>query len=139
MPSPCCEWGRPATQRPAGFQKAESWWSGPCDSSSVSMGRVAGYSRDWQYRKRAHALRAVDEDTFDVRRSGWAGVETGIALVAELGPAIGVVQIDDNVGGIEEHDQVLRKVSDGVDVEIRLAQEHGAGLRDGEGGADDGD
>src|SRR6202040_2735866 len=93
MPYPCCEWDRPATQRPAGFQKAESWWSGPCDSSSVSMGRVAGCSRDWQDGKRAHALRAVDEDTFNVRRRGWAGVETGIVLVAELSPAIGVVQI----------------------------------------------
>src|ERR1700731_5381136 len=131
MPYPCLEWGRPATQRPAGFQKAESWWSGPCDSSSVSMGRVAGYSRDWQYRKRAHALRAVDEDTFDVRRSGWAGVETGIASVAELRPAIGVVQIDDNVGGIEEHDQVLREAEDRVEVKGGIAQGGGAGLRAG--------
>jgi hypothetical protein len=48
-------------------------------------------------------------------------VETGIVPVAELRPAIGVVQIDDNVGGIEEHDQVLRKVGDRVDAKIRLA------------------
>src|ERR1700730_3752515 len=132
MPYPCCERGRPATQRPAGYQKAESWWCGPCDSSSVSMGRVGGCSRDWQDGKRAHALGAVDEDTCDVRRRGRAGVETGIVLVAELGPAIGVVQIDDDVGGIEEHDQVLREVGHRIDAEVGIAQEDGAGLRDGE-------
>src|SRR4029077_558429 len=87
---------------------------------------------DWQDGKRAHALRAVDEDTFDIRRRGWAGVETGIVTVAELRPPIGVVQIDDNVGGIEEHDQVLREVGDRVDAEVGIAQEDGAGLRDGE-------
>src|SRR5437764_278351 len=118
MPYPCCESGRPATQRPAGYQKAESWWSGPCDSSSVSKGRVGGCSRDWQDGKRAHALRAVDENTLDVCRRGRTGVETGIVPVAKLGPAIGVVQIDDNVGGIEEHDQVLREVGDRVDAEV---------------------
>src|ERR1700730_19089889 len=110
MPYPCCERGRPATQRPARYQKAESWWSGPCDSSSVSMGLVAACSRDWQDGKRAHALRAMDEDTFNVRRRGWAGVETGIVLVAELSPAIGVVQITDNFGGQQGHDQVFREV-----------------------------
>ena len=57
--------------------------------------------------------------------------------VAELGPAIGVVQIDDNVGGIEQHDQVLREIGYRVDMQIRLAQQHGAGLGDGEGRADD--
>jgi len=108
----------------------------PC---SVSMGQVARCSRDWQDGKRAHALSAVDEDTFDVRRRGWAGVETGIVTVAKLGPAIGVVQIDDNVEGIEEHDQVLREVGDRVDAEVGLAQEDRAGLRDGERRADDGE
>ena len=58
--------------------------------------------------------------------------------VAELGPAIGVVQVDDNVGGIEEHDQVLREVGDAVDAEVGIAQEHGAGLCDGERCSDDG-
>src|ERR1700730_5655165 len=139
MPCPVCEWGRPATQRPAGYQKAESWWSGPCDSSTVSMGRVAGCSRDWQDGKRAHALGAVDEDTRDARRRGWAVVETVILPVAELRPAIGVVQIDDNVGGIEEHDQVLREEGDRIDAEVGIAQEDGAGLRDGERRADDGE
>ena len=103
------------------------------------MGRVAGCSRDWYEGKRAHALRAMDEDTLDVRRRGWAGVETGIVTVAELRPAIGVVQIDDNVGGIEEHDQVLREVGDSVDAEVGIAQENGAGLRDGERRTDDGE
>ena len=52
--------------------------------------------------------------------------------------AIGVVEVDDDVGRIEQHEQVLREISDGVDVEVRLAQEHRAGLRDGERCPDDG-
>ena len=88
------------------------------------MGRVASCSRNWQDGERAHALCAVDEDTLDIRRRGWAGVEAGIVAVAELGPAIGVVQVDDYVGGIEEHDQVLREVGDPVDAEVGVAQEN---------------
>ena len=51
-------------------------------------------------------------------------MEAGIVPVAELGPAIGVVQVDDNVGRIEEHDQVLREVGDTVDAEVSIAQEN---------------
>ena len=65
--------------------------------------------------------------------------KAGIVPVAELGPAIGVVQIDDDVGGIEQHDQVLREIGDRVDAQIGIAQQHGAGLGDGEGSADDGE
>ena len=82
----------------------------------------ANCSRNWQDGKRAHALCAVDEHTLDIRRRRWAGVETGIVPVAELGPAIGVVDVDDDVGGIEQHDQVLREVCDPVDAEVGIAQ-----------------
>ena len=61
----------------------------------------------------------------------------GVVPVAEFGPAIGVVQIDDDVGGIEQHDQVLREIGDRVDMQVRVAQQHRAGLGDGEGRADD--
>ena len=85
------------------------------------MGRTASCSRNWQDGKRAHALCAVDEHTLDIRRRGWAGVEAGIVPVAKLGPAIGLVQVDNNVGGIEEYDQVLRKVGDPVYPEVGVA------------------
>ena len=84
-------------------------------------------------------MRPVNKDTLDVRCGRWTGVETGIVPVAELRPAIGVVQIDDNVGGIEEHDQVLREVGDRIDAEVGIAQEDGAGLSDGERRAHDGE
>jgi hypothetical protein len=44
--------------------------------------------------------------------------------LAELGPTIGVMQIDDDVGGIEEHDQMLCEIGDRVDAQIRIAQQH---------------
>jgi hypothetical protein len=34
------------------------------------VGGIAGCSRDRQYGKRAHALRAVDQYTFDIRSRG---------------------------------------------------------------------
>src|SRR5271165_2884569 len=79
----------------------------------------------------------MDEDPFDVRCGGRPGMEGGIAPLAELGPAIGVMDIDDNVGGIEQDDEALRQIGEGVDAEIRIAEEHGAGLRDSKGSADD--
>src|SRR5208283_22888 len=73
----------------------------------ASDGLVAGCSSHGQDGKRAHALRAMNEDALDVRRRGWAGVETSIVAGTELRPAISAVQIEDNVGGIEKDDQVL--------------------------------
>jgi hypothetical protein len=38
--------------------------------------------------------------------------------------------VDDNVGGIEQHDQVLREIDDCVDAQIGVAEQHRAGLGD---------
>jgi hypothetical protein len=40
---------------------------------------------------------------------------------------------------IEQYDQMLREIGERVDAQIRVTQKHGAGLGDGEGGADDGE
>src|SRR6516225_6919491 len=57
--------------------------------------------------------------------------------VAEFGAAIGVMQVDDNVGGVEQYDQVLCEVGNRIDLQIGITQQHGAGLGDAEQGADD--
>jgi hypothetical protein len=72
----------------------------------------------------------------DVRGRRRAGVKAGVVAVAELGPAVGVVQVDDDVVGIEKHDQVLREIGERIDPQIGIAQQHGAGLGDCEGPAD---
>ena len=54
--------------------------------------------------QRAHPLRAVDENSFNVRRGRWARVEGGVMTVVELGPAIGVMEVNDDVGRVEQHD-----------------------------------
>jgi hypothetical protein len=55
-------------------------------------------------------------------------MEGGIAPLAELGATIGVVKIDDNVGGIEQHDQMLREIGRCVDPQVRVAQQDGSCL-----------
>ena len=57
----------------------------------------------------------MDEDAFDISCGGRSSVEGGIAQLAELGPAIRVMEVDDDVGGIEQDDQVLRQIGDGVE------------------------
>src|SRR4029077_10502623 len=95
-----------------------SSWCGKLSSTGCSslVGGVTRCARERQDRQGAHALCAVDQHTFDVSRRGGASVETGIVIVAELGPAVRVVKVHDDVGGIEQHDQVLREITDCVDV-----------------------
>ena len=38
----------------------------------------------------------------------------GILAVAKLRPMIGVIQIDENINGVEQHDEMLRKVGQRV-------------------------
>jgi hypothetical protein len=78
----------------------------------------------------------MDQDALDVCGRRRTGMERGIVAVAEFGPAVGVVEIDDDIGGIEQDDQVLREIGKRVDAQIRVAQQDGAGLGDGDGGAD---
>jgi hypothetical protein len=47
------------------------------------------------------------------------------------------VQINDDVAGIEQYDQVLPEVGDRVDPQIRIAEQHRAGVSDAKRGADD--
>ena len=77
------------------------------DAPSVplaSMGRVAGDARKRQDGERAHALGAVDQDALDVRGRRGTSVKRGVMPIAEFGTTVGVVQIKDYVGGIEQYD-----------------------------------
>src|SRR3954467_13234828 len=71
-----------------------------------------GLAGEGQHAEGAHSLRSMDQYALDVRRRGRAGMERRIVRVAEFGAPIGVMHIDDDVGGIEEHDQVLREIGD---------------------------
>jgi len=58
-----------------------------CRSYSVVLTRLCSSvepfgSREWQDRKRAHALGAVDEDTLDICRGRWTAMKRGIMPVA---------------------------------------------------------
>src|SRR6266480_6978048 len=93
-------------------------------SSEVSTSDCRTRTCERQQRERAHTLRAVDQGAFDICSGGGAGVERGVVPVAEFGPAVGVMQIDDDVGGVEQYDQVLREVGDCVYAQVGIAQQH---------------
>jgi len=76
----------------------------------------------------------MDQYPLDVCRSRWTGVECGIIAFAELWPAVSVMEIDDNVGGIEQDNQVLREISDGVNAQLLVAEQDRSGLRNRESG-----
>src|ERR1700686_3560747 len=111
---------------------------GWCSSVGSSRSWAARSACERQDGERAHALRAMDQDALDISCGGRAGVERGVVAVAELGPAVGVVKVHDDVGGIEQYDQVLREIGDSVDLKVGLAQQDRAGLRDGKRCANDG-
>ena len=49
------------------------------------------------------------------------------------------MQVDENVGRIEQHDEVLGEIGQRVDTELSLGERDRACLGDAEGGAHDGD
>ena len=59
-------------------------------------------------------------------------MEGGIMAVAELRPAMRVMQIDEDVGGIEQHDQVLREIRKSIDAQFSVAEQDRARLGDTE-------
>src|SRR5260370_31351350 len=83
-----------------------SSWCGKLSSMGCSslVGRVTGCSRERQDGKRAHALCAVDQHAFDIRRRGGAGVKRRIVAVTEFRPAVGGGPGRDYVGGIGQSD-----------------------------------
>src|ERR1700730_10064029 len=106
MPFLCCAPDRSAMPRRGGSYS----------SFGSSRGWAARSARERQDGERAHALCAMDQDAFDIRGGGGAGMERGVVPVAELPPAIGVVKVHEDVGGIEQYDQMLRQVGDGIDL-----------------------
>src|SRR5882762_8660750 len=66
-------------------------------------------------------------------------MEGGITPVAKLGPAISVVEVDDDIGGVEQHDEMLREVGNRIYEQVYFAQEDRARFSHGERGADDGE
>src|ERR1700729_1870427 len=101
------------------------------------MAKLAQSSSKRQDGERAHPLSAVDKNALDVSGGGGTGVECCVAPGAEFRTPIVMMDIDDDVGGVEQHDQVLREISYGVDTQFRVAEQDRPRLGDSERGADD--
>ena len=88
-------------------------------------------SRKRQHRQGPHTLSAVDEHAFDIGRRGRASIERCIMSEPKFGAPIGVMEIDNDFRRIEQDDDVLREIGEGIDLQIALAQEHRSGLGNG--------
>src|SRR6202140_4115213 len=69
--------------------------------------RNGGIPRHEQNRQRAHSLRSQDEYPFDVCSRRRARMEDGVTTFPKLRPGIGAVDVDDDIGRIEQNNQVL--------------------------------
>ena len=66
-------------------------------------------------------------------------MKTGIVAVPEFRPAVGMMEVDHNVGRIEQHDQVLRQISESIDTQVAVAEQNRTGFGDSESSADNGE
>src|ERR1700761_3910100 len=97
--------------------------------------RVASwYEHD---RQRADALGTVYEHPLNVGSCRWSAVKTSIVRRAELGLHVGVLGALDDIGRVEEYNQVLGQVCKGIDLQFFFSEKYGPGLSDGESGAYD--
>jgi len=66
----------------------------------------------------------MDQHAFNVRRGRRTRVKACVMLASKLLPAIRVMQVDHNVRGIEQNDQMLREIRDGIDVQLPGAEQN---------------
>jgi hypothetical protein len=62
-----------------------------------------------------------------------------VVSLPELGPLIGVMQVHDDIGWVEQHDQMLGEVAQRINPKIGLGQADRSCLCDPEGGTHDAD
>src|SRR5215831_19146540 len=96
-------------------------------------------SRNRQYRQGPHALSAMYEHSFDIGRCGGASIERCIMSEPKFRAPIGVMEIHNDIRRIEQDNNVLREIGEGIDLQIALAQEHRSSLGNGEGSAHNGE
>jgi len=78
--------------------------------------------RDWKDGKGTNTLGAVDKNPLDVCGGRRARVKAGIFSQAKFRPAIGMMNVDNNIFGIEQYNKVLCQISQRVHVQIQIAK-----------------
>ena len=116
---------RACTGRPSGS---------PLDGmGTLRLIRLAGIPGHQQNRQRAHALRPQDKHALDVGRRRGPRMKNGVAPLPELRPGIGAVDIDHDIGRIEQNDQVLREIGQCIHLQVLVRQQHRSGFGDAAG------
>jgi len=105
--------------------------------SAVLEGARPFWSRNWQHRKTSHPLSPLNQDTLNVRGRGRPRNQRGVACRLEPRITVCVMQIRDHVGRIEQSNEVLRKISKRIDLQLGLAEPDRACFGNPEGRAYD--
>ena len=85
----------------------------------------------------ANALGAVDQHALDIGGRRRPGHEYPVSGVEPRALAVGMVQVADDPGWIQQYDEMLRQKAQRVHLEFRFGQPQRAGLRDPENGPHD--
>jgi len=98
---------RPAAWRLVIF-KAIGWFAG------LDSGARLRRARNQEYRQTPHALGTVNQNALDVGGCRRARYQHRIARRLKPRVAIGVMQVTNDIAGIEQRDEVLREVCQSI-------------------------
>jgi hypothetical protein len=65
-------------------------------------------------------------------------MENGVTALPKLRPGVGAVDVDDDIGRIEQNDQVLREIGQRIYLQVHVRQQHRSGFSDAAAGANHG-
>ena len=51
-------------------------------------------------------------------------MENGVTALPKLRPGVGAVDVDDDIGRIEQNDQVLREIGQRIYLQVHVRQQH---------------
>jgi hypothetical protein len=98
------------------ISKAIGWFAG------LDSGARLRRARNQEYRQTPHALSPVNQNALDVGGCRRARYQHRVAGRLEPRVAIGVMQVTNDIAGIEQSDEVLRKICKGIDLQLSLAE-----------------
>jgi hypothetical protein len=80
----------------------------------------------------------MDQNAFDIRRRRRARVENRVASLVQVTAAVGVLDGRHDVRGIDQHDQVLGEIDQGIFLKLCFGEQYRPGFGDRKSRPNDG-